>query len=415
MDIQGGAQPPASTFIEQPAPGYVRFVQIRDFDGDSHLTYIQDSPQWRKCFPDDILIARYGASLGRILRGLEGAYNVALAKAVPSDRVNKSFLYYLLRSSFFQGPLAGLGARSVQAGFNRDDLRVIPVPLPPLAEQAAIASILGALDDKIELNRKMNETLEAMARAIFKSWFVDFDPVRAKVEGRQPHGLTADIAARFPSAFHDTSVGKVPIGWTPQAIGEVVRVCGGSTPSTEEPNYWNGTINFATPKDLASLQAPVLLGTERCITEAGLACIGSGLLPKGTVLLSSRAPIGYLAIAEVPVAVNQGFIAMVCDGPLSNQYVLHWTRENIDTIIGRANGTTFLEISKANFRPIEAVVPPPAILTAFTDAVQPLHHRAVLSLRESGILAQLRDTLLPKLLSGEVRVKDADKMVEAVS
>jgi len=127
-------------------------------------------------------------------------------------------------------------------------------------------------------------------------------------------------------------------------------------------------------------------------------------------LLSSRAPIGYLAIAEMPVAVNQGFIAMVCDEELPNQYVLHWTRANMDTIVANANGTTFLEISKANFRPIAVVVPAKPVLDAFMQLVSPLHRRIVSNLRESRTLAALRDALLPKLLSGEVRLKDAERI-----
>lgn len=244
---------------------------------------------------------------------------------------------------------------------------------------------------------------------------MDFDPVRAKADGRTPAGMDAATAALFPDHFVDSELGKIPSGWKPQTIGEVVRCVGGATPSTKVPSYWDGEIPFATPKDLAGLSDPVLLTTERCITALGLEQIGSGLLPKGSVLLSSRAPIGYLAIAEVPVAVNQGFVAMLCDGPLPNHYVLHWTRENMDAIVARANGTTFLEISKANFRPIDVLVPPPMVLEKFVDIVAPLHARIVANLKESRTLAALRDTLLPKLISGELRVPDAEKRAGEVA
>src|SRR5690606_31324779 len=130
------------------------------------------------CTEEDVLIARYGASVGRICRGVAGAYNVALATVFPKAGVDLDLLYYLLRSDFFQVPLAAMSGRSAQAGFNKGDLSVIEVPHPPIKAQRAIAHILGTLDDKIELNRKQNETLEAMARALFKAWFVDFAPVR---------------------------------------------------------------------------------------------------------------------------------------------------------------------------------------------------------------------------------------------
>jgi type I restriction enzyme S subunit len=178
-----------------------------------------------------------------------------------------------------------------------------------------VVGILGSLDDKIELNRRMNETLEEMARALFKSWFVDFDPVRAKMAGHQPAGMDDETAALFPDSFEDSPLGEIPKGWSVTPIGEAVRAVGGGTPSTKELSFWEGGMHcWATPKDLSKLRGPVLLDTERKVTDAGLAKISSGLLPVGTVLLSSRAPVGYLAIAQVPVTVNQGFIAMICDG-----------------------------------------------------------------------------------------------------
>ena len=148
----------------------------------------------------------------------------------------------------------------------------------------------------------------------------------------------------------------------------------------------------------------MLLETERKITDAGIQQISSGLLTVGTVLLSSRAPIGYLVIAEVPVAINQGFIAMICDGSLPNHYVRLWTKTNMDAIEGRANGTTFMEISKGNFRSLPVIVPPKPLLDDFQKQVEPLHRRVVSNLKESRTLAALRDALLPKLLSGELRV-----------
>jgi type I restriction enzyme, S subunit len=292
----------------------------------------------------------------------------------PKTELNVRWAYYQLLTKDINSMDSGSAIPST----SRADFYQLPVLLPPIQEQRAIASVLGALDDKIELNRRMNETLEAMAQSLFKSWFVD----------ATQNGL--------------------PEGWRESTIGEEVHVVGGSTPSTSKPEFWEGgTHHWATPKDLASLTSPVLLDTERQITDAGLAQISSGLLPVGTALLSSRAPIGYLAISEAPVAVNQGFIAMVCDKELPNHFVRLWAKQNMDVIEANANGTTFLEISKKNFRPLPVVVPPRSVLVDFKRRVEPLHQRMVLNLRESHTLAALRDTLLPKLLSGDVRVKEA--------
>jgi len=253
----------------------------------------------------------------------------------------------------------------------------------------------------------MNETLEGMARAIFKDWFVDFGPTRSKMEGRAPY-LAPDIWSLFPNRLDDD--GK-PVGWVASTIGQEVVVVGGSTPSTKEPAFWGGDIAWVTPKDLSSLSTPVLLSTERQITEAGLSQIGSGLLPIGTVLLSSRAPIGYVVITKIPVAVNQGFIAMICNKRLSEVFVWLWTHTNMETVHQNANGSTFQEISKANFRPIELTVPSPELLRAFDETVRPLFDRIVANDKENRTLATTRDYLLPWLMSGELRVIDAKSFV----
>ncbi len=294
---------------------------------------------------------------------------------VDTSKADPIFLYYVFTSREHQDYI---GQNAIQTGVphtNLEHLRTTPLRLPSLDEQRAIAHVLGTLDDKIELNRRMNETLEAIAQALFKSLFAD----------AVKNGL--------------------PEGWYQSTIGEEVSVVGGSTPSTKEAEFWEyGTIHWATPKDLSSLDSPVLLDTERRITDAGLSQISSGLLPSGTVLLSSRAPIGYLVISEVPVAVNQGFIAMVCDKELPNYYVRLWARSNMDLIKANANGTTFLEISKTNFRPLPVVVPSKSVLDDFIRVVEPLHRKVVTNLRESLTLGALRDALLPKLISGTLRV-----------
>ena len=169
--------------------------------------------------------------------------------------VDLKYLYHLVK---YVG-LNHLKDGTSNPTLSRDTFGAQLFPLPPLAEQKAIASILGTLDDKIELNRRMNATLEAMTRALFQSWFVDFDPVRAKLDGRQPTGLDEATAAIFPATFEDSAVGHIPKGWTVEPVGEVVDCVGGGTPSTTEPKYWEGgTHHWTTPKDFSALQAPAL-------------------------------------------------------------------------------------------------------------------------------------------------------------
>jgi type I restriction enzyme S subunit len=321
-------------------------------------------------------------------------------------KCDSRFLLYSIQSDAVQHEIkVNEGTGSTVSNLRIPLLEALPIPLPPLAEQKAIAAVLGALDDKIELNRRMNATLEAMARALFQSWFVDFDPVRAKLDGRQPTNLDPATAALFPDSFQDSVLGHIPKGWRVEPVGEVVACVGGATPSTSEAKYWEGgTHHWTTPKDFSSLQAPILTDTERRLTDAGIAKISSGLLPAGTLLMSSRAPVGYLAISAIPVAINQGFIAMKCNDRASNYFMLNWCQQNMAEIEGRATGTTFAEISKQNFRPIPMVLPPKELMTAFNAQVAPHYAQITANLHQSRTLATLRDTLLPKLLSGELSV-----------
>jgi len=371
--------------------------------------------------PGDVLISHKG-TVGKVARVPEEAPPFVCSpqttfwRVLDPRRVDRRYLYCLLRSNGFRRQLDSRKGETDMADYvSLTAQRELKISVPPIEVQRGIGNVLGALDDKIEQNRRMNRTLEAMAKAIFKSWFVDFDPVVAKADGRTPYGMDNETAALFPKGFQDAAIGLIPQGWTIAPIGELLNVFGGSTPSTNEPSYWvGGTIPWATPKDLAGLSDPVLTRTARQITEVGLTQISSGLLPSGTVLMSSRAPIGYIAISETPVSINQGFIGMVCDGTLSNHYVVQWLKENMDTILGRSNGTTFLEISKANFRPIPALKPSEQVLQRFAELAGGLHLLRVKNIRQSDSLRILRDTLLPKFLSGEIRLADAEQAVGEV-
>jgi type I restriction enzyme, S subunit len=311
------------------------------------------------------------------------------------------------------------------------------IPTPSIEEQKSIAHILGTLDDKIELNRRMNATLEAMARALFKSWFVDFDPVidnalaagnpipeplqtRAKARkalGDQRKPLPAAIQKQFPNRFVFTEeMGWVPEGWGISTVGDEVETTGGGTPSTKEPLYWEGGVHaFCTPKDMSLLSSLVLTDTERHLTDAGVKKISSGQLPAGTVLMSSRAPIGYLAISNIPVSVNQGIIAMLPNRRYGPFYLLCWAYFNMDNIKDRANGSTFLEISKRNFRPIPFLVPSSPVLDFYNEQSAAIYSKVLLISEQTAELTNIRDTLLPKLISGQLRIPDAEELVAEVA
>lgn len=272
---------------------------------------------------DDVLLTRE-APMGEV--GLvDFDDTVFLGQRIMQYRVNRSillprFLLYLFLSPDLQNQFRMHdGTGSVVSHIRVPDCSKFELNLPPLAEQERITAILGSLDDKIQLNHQINQTLEQMAQAIFKSWFVDFEPVKAKIAALEAGGSEEDVllaamqaisgkdeaeltrfraeqpeqyaelratAELFPAAMQDSELGEIPEGWYVTQIGDEVTVVGGGTPSTKNPGFWeNGEINWTSPKDLSNLADKVLVETERKVTEAGLAKISSGFTPLLRTLL----------------------------------------------------------------------------------------------------------------------------------
>ena len=288
-----GSRIRSENFVERGVP-VIRGVNLnaeRFNDSDENFVFLTeekaDELKSSNAFPGDIVFTHRG-TLGQVGIIPENAryprYVVSQSQMKLSCDPTKAyapFIFYYFRSPVGQHELLSNRSTTGVPAIAQPSttLRAIRLSLPPVEEQRAIAHILGTLDDKIELNRQLNHTLEAIARAIFKSWFVDFDPVWANMEGR-PYPLDPDTLALFPDSFEESELGEIPAGWRVRPIGEVVDAVGGGTPSTKEPSYWEGgTHYFATPKDMSSLSSPILLATERKVTEEGLAKISSGLLP----------------------------------------------------------------------------------------------------------------------------------------
>ena len=395
------------------------------------VRYIAGKAAARKTLmPNDILIETAGGSKGKptgkttFLRGelfkrsplpLTCA-SFARFMRIDPDQAEPEFIYWYLQSMYQSREIENYQVQ--HTGIARFQFTKfadsVAVRLPSRDQQKHTCEVLGSINDRITLLRETNATLEAIAQALFKSWFVDFDPVRAKMEGRAPEDMDEATAALFPDSFEETELGVVPRGWRVRPIGELVDTLGGATPDTKNEAFWTpATHHWTSPKDLSGLNTPVLLGTERRISPAGLAKIGSGLLPVGTLLMSSRAPIGYLAVTQIPLAINQGYIAMPPGGVLPPLFMLFWCRHNMDNIKGRANGSTFMEISKKAFRPIPAVEPPSTVVKAFVDVADALLLRLVENEKQAQNLATLRDTLLPRLISGQLRLPEAQAELEA--
>lgn len=369
--------------------------------------------------PGDVVFTSKG-TVGRFALVVSGTqqfvYSPQLCfwRSVVQDDLLPEYLYYWMNSAEFLQQISYLKGQTDMADYvSLRDQRKIMLTIPDTASQRSIVDILKPLDDRITLLRETNTTLEAIAQALFKSWFVDFDPVRAKQEGREPEGMDADTAALFPDSFEESELGLVPKGWRVLPLGEAVESVGGGTPNTKETTFWEpAEFAWTTPKDLSGLQSPVLLKTERSLSAKGVSSVSSGLLPKGTLLMSSRAPIGYLAIAQIPLAINQGYIAMLPTSQLPPLYMYFWCRENMEIIKSRSNGSTFMEISKKAFRPIPALVPSVSVLNSYIEVAGPVFDRLIENEQQAQTLATLRDTLLPRLISGQLRLPDVEALIE---
>lgn len=365
----------------------------------------------------DILFTIAG-TIGRVAQVtndiLPANTNQAVAIVRPNpDLIFPRFLYYVLRDSKRIQLAQSRVVQSVQANFSLGELSAVELPLPPQEEQRAIAHILGTLDDRIELNRRANETLEAMARTLFKAWFVDFEPVRAKMEGRWERGqslpgLPAHLYDLFPERLAESELGEIPEGWEMQPLSKLLTIIGGGTPKTSIEDYWGGEIPWFSVVDTPPASNVFVVATEKNITAQGLAGSSARLIPKGTTIISARGTVGNLAIAGCDMTFNQSCYGLRGTGGGGDYFVYLTSQQMVDQLKSMAHGSVFSTITRQTFEAIQRPVPPPGVLTAFEGLVRGWFDAILSSVVESRTLAQLRDTLLPKLISGELRVPDAE-------
>ena len=292
------------------------------------------------------------------------------------------------------------------------DIPNFKMPLPPLAEQKAIAAVLGALDDKIELNRRMNATLEAMARALFQSWFVDFDPIRVKLDDRQPTGLDEATAALFPDSFQDSALGHIPKAWETGSILRQADLLSGGTPKTDVPAYWKGVVPWASAKDVSQCGEAFLISTERTITKQGVDESSTKIIPaNATVVVARGATTGRMTMFGHAMAMNQTCYGL--GSKLGAPFALYCNACHfIERLVQGGHGSIFDTITTSTFEATHVLLAPKEVLLAFDQQVTPLFQQVHANLHQSRTLATLRDTLLPKLLSGELSLAGATSAKE---
>ena len=394
---------------EKVGPRFLRITDIQNGVVDWHtVPYcpISESDHRKyRLHSGDIVVARTGNSTGEnyLYRGTEDA---VYASYLIRFRVNQrtadpAFVWYNMRTQRWQDFINSSKTGSAQAGANAKVLGLFPLTLPPLAEQKAIAAVLGALDDKIELNRRMNATLEAMARALFQSWFVDFDPVRAKLDGRPPAALDPATAALFPEHLEDSKLGHIPKGWQACTLGDIAK---------------NVSITFdfkRTPQVVFINTGDVLEGdflhSKRSL-HAGLPGQAKKSIRPDDILFSEIRPANkryaYVDFDSSDYVVSTKFMIIRGSKEIHPRllYRILTAKETLDEfqVQAESRSGTFPQITFDSISHLPIVLPPIEIQEAFQRAVGKMDAQIKVNKQQSRTLATLRDTLLPKLLSGEL-------------
>ena len=324
-------------------------------------------------------------------------------------KVEPLYLYYFFNSAPGIHSLDTIRRQVAVAGITGGDLSRLEVPVPSLSEQRAIAHILGTLDDKIELNRRMNETLEAMARALFKSWFVDFDPVRAKVEGRAP-GLPKPLADLFPDSFEDSGLGDLPKGWDVRTLGDFAALNSETWSKETRPDAIN-YVDLSNTK-WGNIEAVTVYAQQDAPSRA------QRVLREGDTIVGTVRPGNgsYALIWASGLTGSTGFAVLRPRRPEYAQfiYLAATAAENVEALAHLADGGAYPAVRPEVVIATQVVRPGDKVLERFAIFNGPLFAKMAENERESCTLAALRDTLLPKLISGELRVKNAEPCFEDV-
>ena len=308
------------------------------------------------------------------------------------EGIDSRYLYYWFLSPIGKMNIDSKAIGSTQKALTIETLSKFEISLPGLEEQRRIAGILGAIDDKIENNRRINTNLELQAQALYKQWFVDFEFPNDEGKPYKSSG----------GKMVDSELGPIPDGWSVIGYCDAVDIKGGGTPPTNNPEFWNGSIPFFTPKDVSS--DCFAIHTEKSITEAGLSNCNSKLYAKDTVFITARGTVGKVVMAGCSMAMNQTNYALIGKNELAQYFVYLLTIALVDRLLKKANGAVFNAITTRDFEGEQIVHPTNFVLGKFIDIISPLYQQVLSIAKENETLATLRDTLLPKLMNGEIKV-----------
>ena len=388
--VVGGATP--STKVAENYDGDIPWITPKDLSnfsgrfiehGERNITQQGFDSCSCQMLPKDSVLFSSRAPIGYVaIAAVPLCTNQGFKSVIPNEKiVDPRFLYYLLK--FNKERIAEMGSGTTFMEVSGGVMKNVEVCLPELTVQKRAAEILSSIDDKIELNNRINHNLEEQAQALYKSWFVDFEPFKG-------------------GNFVDSELGLIPEGWRVGTLSELGDIVAGGTPSKTKPEYYtNNGIAWLTPKDLSVKCNKFTARGEIDITEDGYKNSSAKLMPRGSVLFSSRAPIGYISIAKGGICTNQGFKSVV-PTYAGTAYLYYWLCENTEAIEAQASGSTFKEASGSLMRSFPALVPEKSVIDSFEKELSPIHNEQEILEEEINHAEQIRDSLLPRLMSGEL-------------
>jgi type I restriction enzyme S subunit len=389
---------------------YPTHEKVRYVSDETYAEWFRGHP-----IPGDILFVNKG-SPGRVCL-VPDPIDFCIAQDMVALRANKRLVYpqYLfaaLRSPQVKASIDNMNVGTMIPHFKKGDFDKLLIPVPDRSEQESIGNIYYSFSLAIENKRKTNETLEAIAKALFKSWFVDFDPVRAKAEGR-PTGLPAEISDLFPDSFEDSELGEIPSGWSISCVNDLCEwVSSGGTPSRSRKDFWeNGSIPWFKTGELND--APLLDSAEK-INELALGNSSCKYWEAGTILFAIYASptVGRLGVLTESGTSNQAAAGLKAKGVIGTPFLrrtLLFSRDELQNIaVGAAQQNINVQILKDH----KVVAPGISLATVYSKTISPLDEQQICLAKSTRELCLLRDALLPKLISGELRIPDAEKMLE---
>ncbi|MFG0448957.1 restriction endonuclease subunit S [Vibrio sp. YQ_11] len=367
----------------------------------------------KKDLNDRTILVSINGTLGNI--GTYQGEKVFLGKSAcylnVLPEVDKDFIRYVLTGNDFQYYIHNLATGSTIKNVGLKLMREYSFKLPDLKTQKSVSLVLGAIDSKINTNTKINQTLEQMAQVIFKSWFVDFDPVKAKMNGEQPEGMDEATASLFPEKLVESELGLIPEGWEIKPIKDLcTKVQNGGTPKRNEKSYWDdGTIPWLTSGEV---RQSIITAVENRITQLGLDKSSAKWVPElSTLVALYGATAGEVSLTSIPLTTNQAVCALM--PKKEHQWYNYLQLKNrVAELAGKAVGSAQQNISKGLVESTEVLSVPESLLETFNSQVENLFRLRICNLNENVELAKLRDTLLPKLLSGEIELGKTQELIE---